>query len=34
VIKDLQDTYRKMTKSRAYLRLHPHWDNRLRRSLS
>jgi hypothetical protein len=28
VIKDLQDTYRKMTKSRAYLRKHPRWAER------
>ena len=34
VIKDLQDTYRKMTKSRAYLRLHPQWANRKRKGLS
>lgn len=34
VIKDLQDTYRKMTKSRAYLRLHPNWANRKRSGLS
>jgi hypothetical protein len=34
VIKDLQDTYRKMTKSRAYLRLHPRWANRKAGSLS
>jgi hypothetical protein len=30
VIKDLQDTYRKMTKSRKYLRRHPQWANRNR----
>lgn len=34
VIKDLQDTYRKMTKSRAYLRLHPQWANRKQKCLS
>jgi len=28
VIKDLQDTYRKMTKPRAYLRKHPRWAER------
>jgi hypothetical protein len=28
VIKDLQDTYRKMTRPRAYLRRHPHWAER------
>ncbi|HTX39619.1 MAG TPA: IS4 family transposase [Bryobacteraceae bacterium] len=28
VIKDLQDSYRKMTKSRAYLRKHPRWAER------
>lgn len=28
VIKDLQDTYRKMSKSRAYLRRHPRWAQR------
>jgi hypothetical protein len=28
VIKDLHDTYRKMTRSRAYLRKHPRWAKR------
>jgi hypothetical protein len=34
VIKDLHDTYRKMTQSRAYLRLIPQWANRNQRCLS
>jgi hypothetical protein len=34
VIKDLQDTYRKMTRSRRDLRRHPQWANRKRPSLS